>query len=198
MSVTSKPTERPQWATDNTAQVITPSTSKQTVGWISEKPPYQYFNWLFKFIWLWISYFENRTDALLQEFDAIVGSGSGCSHASINAVMADSNIANIKRVLVVTSPGENQVISQAGMEFVFKPQATITKGSSAIGITLNAAKTKIKGATFSGFNAGGDKGVYIPTGIKNCLVTQCSFLNCSTDIDDQGTNNFLTANIIEE
>lgn len=198
MAVTSKPLEKPEWATGVGADVVTPSVPKQGVGWISEKPALQYFNWLFKFIYLWIAYFENRTDALLLGFDAIVGSGTGCSHASINAVMADAGIATIKRVLVTSSPGENQTIDHAGIEFIFKPQATITKSASAVGITITASKTKIIGATFSGFNGGGDKAILISATKKNCLITQCSFLNCSTDIDDQGTNNYLTNNIVEE
>lgn len=198
MAVTSKPSDKPEWATGGDAQVIAPSGAKQLVGWISEKPPYQFFNWWMKFAYLWIDYFENRTDALLQEFDAIVGSGSGCSHASINAVMADAGIANIKRVLVTTSPGEDQEIDQPGMEFVFKPQATIVKDAAAVGLTISASKTKIIGATFSGFAAGGDKGILVSPAVKNCLITQCSFLNCSTDIDDQGANNYLTNNIVEE
>jgi hypothetical protein len=54
MAVINKPVEKPAWATGLAADVQTPSSGKQAIGWISEKPPFQFFNWLAKFTYLWI------------------------------------------------------------------------------------------------------------------------------------------------
>ena len=60
-----KPTERPRWASDVSADVITPSGAKQNTGWVQEYPPLQFFNWLGKFTYQWLDYLEKHTDASL-------------------------------------------------------------------------------------------------------------------------------------
>lgn len=53
-----KPTQLPQWADGGSADVVEPSAGKKTLGWILEKPPFQYFNWLFLTIYLWCFYLK--------------------------------------------------------------------------------------------------------------------------------------------
>ena len=62
MTVLTKPTEIPRWATDPGAGISTPPEAKKDSGFIIEVPPYQWFNWLHHFQYEWIKYFEDKTD----------------------------------------------------------------------------------------------------------------------------------------
>lgn len=70
-----KPEKYPDWATDHAVgttpadpdagtpgdPVIEPSAEKKGDGWgFKEKPPYNFFNWLFKFLGLWVRWFETH------------------------------------------------------------------------------------------------------------------------------------------
>lgn len=54
----SKPSEYPEWASGGSAVITDPSGAKKLLGWIIEKPPYQFFNWLFNTIFLWVEWFD--------------------------------------------------------------------------------------------------------------------------------------------
>lgn len=56
MALGDKPTDLPEWASGGSAQVTNPSAGKKLLGWIKEKPPYQYFNWLFYTIYTWLAF----------------------------------------------------------------------------------------------------------------------------------------------
>jgi len=45
--------EKPKWATAIT--VVAPPSGKQLIGWIKEKPPFAYFNWLARLTYDWIN-----------------------------------------------------------------------------------------------------------------------------------------------
>lgn len=57
-----KPTDKPEWASGGGALITTPISAKKLVGWIVEKPPLQFFNYLAYWTWQWINYFETTTD----------------------------------------------------------------------------------------------------------------------------------------
>lgn len=59
-----KPLKKPEWASGGSAEIIEPGPAKKLLGWIVEKPPFQFFNWLFNTIYLWVNYFEESTDDL--------------------------------------------------------------------------------------------------------------------------------------
>lgn len=70
----------PEWATDNTALVEEPLDVKKEQGWIIEKPPLQWFNWLHQKTYQWISYFDrlinkNKNNADLKSQTVITGGG---------------------------------------------------------------------------------------------------------------------------
>ena len=64
MTILIKPTEIPEFAR-TTGLVTTPSNAKKDLGWENtEKPPASFFNWLARFSYLWINYFQQETDAI--------------------------------------------------------------------------------------------------------------------------------------
>ncbi len=196
MPALSKPAEKPEWATDGAADVLTPAPSKQVLGWISEKPPYQWFNWLAKFTYLWINYFENVTDRVGSEFDAVVGSTTAATHATIEAAIT----AGAKNILVI-SPIVLTVDVTLGDDVTirFKPLATITKGGAATrGLILDGRRIRVYDGRMLGFSAGGDIGVLLTANAKDCLVSGTMFeLGTTLTVSDLGGNNSFT-NLIEE
>lgn len=197
-----KPASHINWTDGAPAKVQEPTAGKKLLGWaFKERPPFEFMNWLFFRLDEWAKYFESVTDELSvqkQEYDAIIGIGG--THADFNALMADVGVALLKNILVTTplTLTSNQILNQNDMIFTFKPQAVITKAvGCTIGLQVTALRVKIKGGRFVGFNVAGDKAIQLTNTAKNCLVTQASFIDCVTEIDDLGTNNSLSANISE-
>jgi hypothetical protein len=66
----SKPSEKPEWASGMAAAITTPGGAKKALGWIVEKPPHQFFNWLSYWTYQWINYLEDTTDDLITDLAA--------------------------------------------------------------------------------------------------------------------------------
>lgn len=123
-------------------------------------------------------------------YDAIVGPESQIqsTHASINNVMADADIANIKKILVdasysVDSP---ETIDQDDKEICFSPGAVISKGSSATGLIVTGNRVTIDKGKFSGFNGGSDIAIAFEGETGLCFGTR--FQDCDVEILDASTN----------
>jgi hypothetical protein len=198
----SKPSSKPDWTVGNpdfSTVTVEPTTAKKQEGWIpDERPPRETMNWLFFNIDEWIDYFEEQLDLVVAQgkiYDAFVGGGG--THADINELMADTNIANIKNVLIVstlaiTTP---QVINQDGMDFKFKGGAGILDNGTNIGLQIDSNRVRIINGRFQNFSEPGNKAIQI-NGNNNHVVFG-SFSNNDLAIDDQGTNNVLIGNLEE-
>lgn len=201
-----KPSSKLDWTVGNPnfgTITIEPTAPKKETGWgINERPPRETMNWLFYNVHEWIEYFETTTDSLLgidAAYDAVVGVNG--THATINDLMADGDIANIKRVLVTTPQTltTTQVIDQDDMEFIFKPQAVHSQGSGLnVGIQITSDRVTIDGGRFTDFTGGGtDTPIQLTAAASNCIIRNARFNNNEVDVDDQGTNNGLFNNITE-
>lgn len=197
-----KPASHISWTDGAPAKVQEPTGGKKLLGWaFQERPPFEFMNWLFFRLDEWVKYFESVTDELSiqkQEYDAIVGVGG--THATFNDLMADPLIATKKNILVSTALTltANQVINQNDMTFVFKPQAIITKGGGCtIGLDITGLRCKVIRGRFVSFNVAGDIAIRLAVASKNCLVSQCNFLDNLTEVSDLGTGNAQSGNISE-
>lgn len=197
-----KPASKPDWTSANPSVRTEPTGGKKNTGWdINERPAREFMNWLFFNIDEWIDYFEGVTDSLLgldATFDAVVGVNG--THATINDLMADGDIALFKRILVTTPQTltATQVIDQDDMEFVFKPQAVHSKGvGSNVGIQITSERVTLRGGRFTDWITGGNIAIQLTNTTKNCMVLEGRFNNNDTDIDDQGSGNILANNLVE-
>lgn len=177
------------WTDGAPSKVIDPGAAKKLAGWLaSERPPHRIMNFLLYVVDKWNKYFEEVTDAFVAQglsFDAVIAPTG--THADFNDLMADPGIANIKRVLVATplTVTVNQVINQPDMQFVFKPQAVITKGAGAtIGLTIDAARVTLLGGRIVGFSVGGERGLRITANGDNYHVSGTRFLNNDLHVED--------------
>jgi hypothetical protein len=179
-----KPLDEPIWATNPDPTLIaTPIEAKQEVGWIVEKPPVQYMNWLFKYIWEWISYFQTLTDIGLQEYDAVVHSTSGTDETlqeAIDRVSAGAKILVLESQVVDDDP----ILVDKFVEIVLKPGVEIEKGTSTEGLSITASGVRIKGGSVSGFIGAGDKGIVIDVAATRVKLGEIDFSNNETDYED--------------
>lgn len=192
-----------EWTDGDAAKIQDPGSSKKLLGWVaSERPPFKFFNWLFYVQDLWNKYFEGITDTFIAQglnYDAVVGPSG--THADINTLMLDAGIAAIKRVLVVDplTVTANQTIDQDDMEFIFKPQAVITKGAGAtIGLVLDAERITIRGGRIKDFSTGGDIGLQITANGRNCFIDGTRMTNNDSDFDESASPGGNEVNIISE
>ena len=203
-----KPTSAIDWTEGNPDQAtisVEPSAAKKEAGWLpDERPSRETMNWIFQNLDEWTKYFDAEIASFASQsiiYDAFVGAGG--THADINALMADGDIANIKSVLVVSQIAIDniQIITQDGMNFDFKANAGFTKNGATgadIGLQINADRVRINNGRFVGFNdVGVDKGIQILATKKNNIIHGCLFNDCDVQIDDLGVNNALNANIEE-
>lgn len=200
-----KPASKPEWTVDNPdfgTVTVEPTAQEKKTGWLpDQRPPREWMNWLFYNINQWIDYLEAETDNFSNQaiiYDAFVGAGG--THADINALMADPDIAQKKNILIVSNLAVDltQEIDQDGMNFDFKAGASITKNGptgAAVGLQVNAARVRINNGRFIGFNDVGEKGVEVLG--NNNIVQGNMFNTCTIAIDDQGQNNILNANLEE-
>lgn len=129
-------------------------------------------------------------------YDAVVGSSSFCTHATLNEVMADQNVALLKNILVLDHPAltASQVISQGNLRIEFRRGAKIIAGAyTGTGISINADSVELLGAKFENMTIG----VQVEATKKNNIVNRCRFLACTSDIVDNGINSELSSNLTE-
>lgn len=56
-----RPTQVPEWATGEGADIVEPPAGKKAQGWVQgEKPPAGFFNWLFALLTRWIAWFAQE------------------------------------------------------------------------------------------------------------------------------------------
>ena len=200
-----KPTSKPEWTVGNPdfgTITIEPSAAKKEAGWLpDERPPREFMNWLFNNMGEWIDFFEAEIDGFSGQsviYDAFVGAGG--THADLNALMADPDIATLRNVLIISTLAvdDTQIINQAGMTITFKANAGITKNGptgAVIGLQIDADRVRILNGRFLSFNIAADKAIQVNS--NNCLIFGNMFNDNDTAIENLGNNNELTSNIEE-
>lgn len=168
------------WIPDNTTNIDTPPGGKLTVGWIAEKPPYQYMNWLFNLLSQWVNF--NGPGAPT----AIIGSASYCTHATLAAAVADAGLSTNIRVLLAESQSISSTIhlTKAGWQIEALPGVTYTKSGVATCISVEAARVEITRLRFAAWSTGGDKAITGTSAWTYGRVLFCNFSNCDSTVDD--------------
>jgi hypothetical protein len=122
--------------------------------------------------------------AVQKIYDAIVGAGPGCTHATIAAAMAA--VSPGARILVVDSSSLSAAIAcnKANVEVHLKPGVVISKNTASKAFDVTASGFKLHGGKISGFSAPGDKAVDFSALATYGMVWGVRFLNNDIDVDD--------------
>ena len=197
-----KPSSKPEWMPGAGApEVQEPSSGKKITGWlIDERPPREYFNWLFQNLSEWVDYLESLTDETVG-FSAIfkyrVGTGSFATHATLNAAIADAAAGDGILVLSDATINTIQSISKNNLLIQFLPGVTYSKGSATSALQIQASGCRIKGGRFFGFNGGSDHAILIDVGSNFSFISECRFSGNTNDVTDNNGNSTIFGNINE-
>jgi hypothetical protein len=161
-------------------------------------------NWLLYNIWEWIEYLEDVTDNMFFAYNAIVGSVALATHSTLQAAHDDAGIGPGSSILVLESAALDAPvnITKAGIEIIFKPNVTYSKGggapTKALDIGSSADGVRIKFGRFSGFNGGGDKAIEVALGADFVMLLNNRFSGNTIDIEDNGNTTITIQNPLTE
>lgn len=131
------------------------------------------------------------------EYDKIVGDTSlvGVTHSSLK--LALDNSSDGEKILVLSDETIDTipVVSNNNIEIVFKRGVTLSRGTAITGLQIDGNDCKVLNARFSGFSTVGDKAIVV-NGSRSYLDAP-RFLNCDTNIDDQGIQTFIPVSYTE-
>lgn len=128
---------------------------------------------------------------------AIVGSADYCTHATLSAALADSNVLAGSRIIILESDSLSSPVTIAKDNLLIEgaPGVTLTDSGASTGLVINAIGIRIRSLKFSDFSSA----IQINDGNNYNFITECRFNNCSVDVEDQNSaaNNLIFGNITE-
>ncbi len=180
-----KPTESlPNWFPTDPGSIEEPDGARKLSGYAPEEVlPSKIWNWLFYSLSLWLEY-------LCQAFiyDAVIGTGVGATHATLELAIADSDVPTNAMVLIrnsITGAATATSLTKAGWRIYALPGVTFTKGVATTGISIAAARIEIHGLRFVGFTTGGNKAITLTSAGTYARIMNCNFAaSTATEIDD--------------
>lgn len=192
-----KPLQILEWMLNNNdvGAVVFPDAGLQDSGYSAdESPEHQPFNGALKNISQWLAYLDEISDVisnLSTVYAAIVGTGDLATHADLNEVMADGDIPQGSRILVITGATIDtiQQITKHNTRIDFQPGVIYLKGTATSAIQVSANGVKISDGILQGFSGGGDAAILIDVASNNTKVRDTHFKTCSNDgVTDNGVN----------
>lgn len=185
-----KPAGHIDWVPDeNPTKAQEPTAPKKALGFVGdERPDFKHHNWLWARIHNWLVYFESITDesaAMLLEFDALVGSTPGCTHATLQDAIDDASAGWKILVTESASVASRITVNIADIEIVFKPGVNYTKTGDTVCLEYSTARVKVRGGRFVGYTAGGDIVHRYLLGADYCHLLESYFVvGTDSDYDD--------------
>jgi plastocyanin len=174
---------------ENPAKALEPVPAKKALGFVAdERPSPLHHNWLWARIHNWLVYFEDVTDELVAsslEFNAIVGSAPGCTHATLAAAVAAA--APGWKILVTESANiaARVALNVADIEILFKPGVVYTKTGDTVCFEYTSARIKVRGGRFVGYTVAGNIVHRYMAGADYCHLLESIFaVGTDTDVDD--------------
>lgn len=206
MPILPRPSSTNDWTVGNPnfgTVTVEPTSGKKETGWTpGEPPPNQIMNWLFYNADQWIKYLDSAStalQALAQPYAAIVGTGPGATHATLEAALADVAVPSGSEILIISSETVNvsKQVTKNEITVRFKPGITYSKGSVATCLQVTANGFKVYGGRFAGFSTVGNKAIQIDSGSLYTMVRDVRFASCDTEVNDQGTDTSILGTITE-
>jgi hypothetical protein len=143
---------------------------------------------------------DKRFRFVYEGYDAVVGLGDHCSHQTLAAAIADSNIVSGMKIKIESSETISTPvsISKTNLQLDFMPNVTFTKGGAATeALTIAAAGCRINGGRFAGFSGGGDRGIRVTSGSDYAILFGQRFASCTLDVLDDSGKATVLANVLE-
>lgn len=199
----SKPSNHLDWTDGVPAKVVEPSSAKKLLGWVAlERPPFEYFNWLFFRSDEWLKYLESITDETANSRQVIVNASGDGSFTNLQAAHDDAGTVAGTKLLVTSdlSIDTKVTISKNDIEIEFRAGKRLLKGGGApasnftgIEVQATADRCRLKhvgiGRAGNEFNGTGDVGIDIIAGATDVYLDNPIFGPGNTaDLSDAGTD----------
>ncbi len=127
-----------------------------------------------------------------EAYDAVVGDTSliGVTYETLKAAL--DNAQPGWRILVTRSEDVDAIpqVNDANIEIVFKKGVSFTKDGVASGLRISANDCTVRHPRFVDFDAAGDEGILIDSGVLRTYIEAPRFSNCDTAVDNQGDDTF--------
>jgi hypothetical protein len=183
--MTGKPSKNLDW-NPTESNVTEPIAGLKAAGYVGDDLPLaSNHNWIFNLTDKWLQWLQ-----ACNEFDAVIGALG--THASFAALFADSNIANLKNILIIDKLTSTQTIPSAykGKRYTFKRGAGIDP-TTGTGLIIQSEDNEILGyVAYSG-----SLGLQLTSTAKNNLVMNYRCMTAVTteyqDDDTTETNSII-------
>lgn len=203
-----KPTTNSDWTDGAASKVVEPSAAKKLLGWVAlERPPFEFFNFLFFNTDEWIKYLESITDETVNARQVIVNAAGNGQFLTLQAAHDDAGTIPGTKILVTSDLSVDATvnISKNDIEIEFRPGFRLLKGGGApatnfTGMQIQATADRFRGTHLAFGKAGGffgdagDLALEIVAGVNDAYLFNTIFGPSNTqNLDDQGTNTAITA-----
>lgn len=186
------------WVSDEAAsKQVDPGAAKKLLGWVlDERPAFEHINFALLVLDKWTKYSESVLDEFpTNEFDAVVDTGGGGTHTSLNAATAAA--ASGWKILVITAEGSVTTtanITVDDVEILFKPAAHFTDGGATTAISISGDRCKIRGGRFLSFTS---EAIEILGAASFTRLRDNSYSGNTADVTDGGTATSIVGDISE-
>jgi hypothetical protein len=140
----------------------------------------------------------------IPEYDALVGSGSEATHATLQAAINDAGIVAGSKILVTESAAlvSAVTINKPNLEIVFKSNVTYSAASpapnNAIDIQAGGDGVIIRGGRFGDFSGGGNAAINLNVNADYVTLRDMRFFNNTKDIEDNSNLTYSSTGHISE
>lgn len=143
---------------------------------------------------------DKRARFAAEGYDAIVGTGTHCTHATLADAIADAAILSGMKIKIENNETISTAvdITKTNLILDFLGGVTFTKGASATeALKINAAGIRVNGGRFAAFSGGGDRGIRVMSGANYAILIGQRFNSCTLDVQEDSGNATVIANVIE-
>lgn len=196
-----KPSTNVDWTDGAAAKQVEPSAAKKLLGWVAlERPPFEFMNFLFYNLDLWVKYLESVTDeSIFSPIEAIVNETPGQgTHTNLQDAHDDAAVVSGSKIIITSdlTLASTVALTKQELEIEMLPGHRFKKdagaGAGFNGILLNASadQCRLKNFSFDGsFSDGGDECLTIQGGNVDSILDQLYFESGNTsNLTDSGTD----------
>lgn len=154
MADLSRPDVKPRWASGASAAVTEPTEPKKDLGWVAEKPPHEYYNWLELKAYQWLEYLHSTNKSGVAPFIPLLSDTLGMQkYLAKNDLIATGVPGGVKDC---TFGAGFMWVTTAGANNLLKVDITTNTIVSTIG-----GFTTPHGVVYSGRHADGNRYLWV-------------------------------------
>jgi len=171
-----KPADKLEWIPDNTTNIEEPTGAKKNSGFVAEKPPFQFHNWIFNIASQWINYLSGNA-----KYNVIISDDSlEADYATLAAYLADAPAAGDRVLLKNSEVLTTNASIPAGILLSQEKGQTLTTTTNFSPIMTLADGVVLEGSFYLGSSDTGTTAKGVSVNGDGCQVDNLIVENTST------------------